>query len=145
MNQDDQAIAALARYEEVQAARDLVRAEYDAARAVPHNIIAPAVAALEAQIAALESSILPALTVVEEQYEDRLNGMDIAVNAAETNVRIAVLVVAKSVKGTHLHAVYTQGRTSWDSRGLDGYAVAYPEVLKFRSIGEPSVSIRAAK
>lgn len=139
-----QAQAALAQYEEAQAARDLLYIEYEATRAVPHNAIAPAVADLEAQIATLEASILPALTAIEEQYAERLNDMDIAVSAAEANVRIAVLAVGKSVKGAHLHAVYSKGRVSWDSKGLDGYAVAYPEVLKFRSTGEPSVSIRAA-
>ena len=142
----------LTRYEEALAAHDVLRAEYDAARHAPYIAIAPAVEALQAQIDALQNqieelqeSVLPDVLAIETQYADRLNGMDIAVSAAEANVRIAVLAVAKSVKGAHLHAVYTRGSETWDAKGLAGYAVAYPEVLKFRTVGKPSVSIRTAK
>jgi hypothetical protein len=145
MNQDDQAIAALARYEAAQAARNLLRLEYDTARYVPYNTVAPEISALQAQIEELQKSILPETLAIEEQYVDRLSNADTDLCAAEAAVRNAVLAHGASVKGNTLHAVYTKGRASWDSKGLDGYAVAYPEVLRFRSVGEPSVSIRAAK
>ncbi len=39
-------------------------------------------------------------------------------------------------------AIYSKGRMSWDGKRLDGYATAHPEILAFRSEGQPSVSIR---
>lgn len=63
--------------------------------------------------------------------------------ARETDwVKRAVTTYGKSVTGEHLQAVYVKGRESWDSRGLQGYAQAHPEVLTFQKIGDPSVSIR---
>lgn len=145
MNQNDQAQAALARYEEILADRALLHTDYEDARAEPYEAIASAVAGARAEIAALEASILPAVLAIEEQYADRLAAAEDRLDVAETDVRTAILAYGASMKGTMYHAVYTKGRTSWDSKGLDGYAVAYPEVLRFRSVGEPSVSIRAAK
>jgi hypothetical protein len=48
-----------------------------------------------------------------------------------------------SVKGTHLYAVYARGRVTWDTKGLDRYAVEHPEVMHFRKQGQPTVSLRA--
>ena len=31
--------------------------------------------------------------------------------------------------------VYTKGRTSWDSKRLDGYALAHPEIAACRTVG----------
>ncbi|MCG3145996.1 MAG: hypothetical protein HONDAALG_03775 [Gammaproteobacteria bacterium] len=50
-----------------------------------------------------------------------------------------------TVKGAALSAVYAKGRVSWDNKALEGYAVAHPELLAFRSEGAPSVSIRGVK
>lgn len=60
----------------------------------------------------------------------------------EANVRAAVLSHGKTVKGGHLQAVLAKGRVSWDTKGIDGYAMAHPELFTFRKEGEPSVSIR---
>jgi hypothetical protein len=46
------------------------------------------------------------------------------------------------VKLEGIHAIYYRGRVMWDSRGLSSYAETHPEVLEFRRIGNPSVSIR---
>ena len=59
--------------------------------------------------------------------------------------RAAVIALGASVKGEHLHAVYTKGRETWDGKLLSGYAIAHPDVLACRNIGAPSVSIRAAR
>jgi hypothetical protein len=71
--------------------------------------------------------------------EDALAG---ALARSTEAVKSAVAMYGKSVTGEHLQAVYVRGRESWDSRGLQGYAMAHPEVLVFQRVGEPSVSIR---
>ncbi len=57
-------------------------------------------------------------------------------------VKSEVLSAGETVKGQYLMAVYNKGRVSWDTKALDGYAAAHPEVAQFKKIGEPSVSIR---
>lgn len=54
-----------------------------------------------------------------------------------------VLAIQETVKGAELQAVVNSGRVTWDSKGLEGYAVANPAVLHFRKVGEASVTIRA--
>ena len=53
--------------------------------------------------------------------------------------------VREDLKGSLLHAIYAAGRASWDTKALEGYAVAHPEILQFKKVGEPSVSIREMK
>lgn len=60
----------------------------------------------------------------------------------ESSIRGQVLETGQSLKGTVLQATYTQGRISWDSKGLHGYSVAHPEILTFKSHGKPFVTIR---
>jgi hypothetical protein len=40
-------------------------------------------------------------------------------------------------------AMYTKPRVTWDSKGIEGFSVAHPEINVFRKVGEPSVSIKA--
>ena len=60
----------------------------------------------------------------------------------EAEIKELVKATGATVKSTFLMAVYAKGRISWDAKGLDGYAVAHPEILYMRKEGDPSVSIR---
>lgn len=60
----------------------------------------------------------------------------------EETVKANVLRHGASVKATCMQAIYNKGRVSWDSKALTGYSAAHPEILAFRSEGEPSVSLR---
>lgn len=57
----------------------------------------------------------------------------------------AVLEKKESVKGELLHAVFSLGRTTWDTKKLEGYAIAHPEINELKKTGSPSVSIREVK
>lgn len=63
-------------------------------------------------------------------------------DALADEVKKEVVAAGQTIKGSCLMAVYAKGRVSWDTKGLDGYVVAHPEVETFRKVGEPSVSIR---
>ncbi len=60
----------------------------------------------------------------------------------EAAIKTAVLHYGETIKGNQLQAVWSAGRTSWDSKGLSGYAVAQPEIEKFRTVGQPTISFR---
>ena len=56
-----------------------------------------------------------------------------------------MLAGGATAKGVHLMAVWAKGRETWDTSRLAGFAVAHPELLELRKIGEPTVAIRAIK
>lgn len=41
--------------------------------------------------------------------------------------------------------IYNNGKTSWDSKKLEGYAVSNPDILKFKTTGKPYASIKESK
>jgi phage host-nuclease inhibitor protein Gam len=79
---------------------------------------------------------------IEAEFSDKAAGVTENISKMEAEVKQAVLDNGSSVKGNALQAVFTKGRVSWDTKSLDGYVVAHPELLPFRKEGEPSVSIR---
>jgi len=44
-----------------------------------------------------------------------------------------------------LTIVFNNGRETWDSKGLNGYAVVHPEIACFKKIGKPYASIKEMK
>lgn len=82
---------------------------------------------------------------IAAEMAQQLTGVNANIAEAERSIKIDILTLGESVKGVHLHAVWTKGRTSWNTKALEGFAAAHPEINQFRSEGEPSVSIRAAK
>jgi hypothetical protein len=60
-------------------------------------------------------------------------------------IKSETLALGQTVKGTRLMVVWAKGRSSWDGKLLDGYAMDHPEILQAKKIGEPTVSIRSVK
>lgn len=77
-----------------------------------------------------------------DAYDSDVNALRAEADRVETEVRNAALSLGSTIKGHRLQAVWGKGRTSWDGKLLEGYAIAFPEILKAQKIGEPSVSIR---
>ena len=82
---------------------------------------------------------------IEAEFLGKTEAVNENIAALEAEIKQAIIVHGASVKGSVLHAVFAKGRVSWDTKSLDGYATAHPELLTFRKEGEPSVSIRVAK
>jgi hypothetical protein len=86
-----------------------------------------------------------ALADIESEFSGHFENVDKQIAAITADVKEAVIAEGATVKGTNLQAVFAKGRTSWDSKKLEGLAIALPQLLEARTIGEPSVSIRAVK
>lgn len=93
----------------------------------------------------LTPAIKAQLTEIDAEFEQRETEIANAIASLEARVKADVAALGESVKSERLHAVYMKGRVAWDAKALDGYAAAYPDLLRFRSEGEPSVSIRLKK
>lgn len=63
----------------------------------------------------------------------------------DAEVKEAVLELNETVSGTDLQAIPCKGKTSWDGKGLTGYAVAHPEINTFKKTGTPYVMIKTIK
>lgn len=68
--------------------------------------------------------------------------IDAEISELENSIRQDVIDEGATIKGSNLMAVYNKGRITWDTKGLDGFMVAHPEIEVFRSVGDPSVTIR---
>lgn len=82
---------------------------------------------------------------IEAEFSGKTEAVDENILALEAEIKQAIITHGASVKGSVFHAVFAKGRVSWDTKSLEGYATAHPELLTFRKEGEPSVSIRVAK
>lgn len=63
----------------------------------------------------------------------------------DAEIKEAVLELNEKVSGTDLQAIPCKGKTSWDGKGLTGYAVAHPEINVFKKTGNPYVMIKTIK
>lgn len=100
---------------------------------------------LKAQRTVLVADIQAKITELEAERDMLALDLDDAIDTVTKDIKSTVLEHGQSVKATHLHAVWSKPRISWNNKGLDGYAIAHPEILAFRKEGRPSVSIRASR
>lgn len=113
---------------EMRAKQDAIRLHYDELRA---KVLTPEIQAALDDIAAEEASALEAAG----------NGIE----QLTAKIKAAVIEDGATVKADFLQAVYMKGRVSWNTKALNGYAAAHPEIEQFRKVGKPSVSIRVVK
>lgn len=97
---------------------------------------------------ALIKSIIPdevkvQIKEIEEEFSFVTSHITDELNSLEAEIKQEVSLAGETVRGDYIMAVWSKPRTTWDNKGLDGYAVAHPEIVQFRRTGEPSVSIRS--
>ena len=102
---------------------------------------------LQAHFDQLRDEIIPSevqmqLIELDAERQTALESIQGGIASLETEIRSGVLETGISVKGAKLHAIWSKGRVSWDTKSLDGYVIAHPELTAFRKEGDPSVSIR---
>jgi hypothetical protein len=115
----------LNRLSEMQSQADVIRLHFDE---------------LKKQI--LTPEIQAALAEIDAEMNTTLETLQGGISSLTDEIKLDILLDGKSVKGNYLMAVWNKGRISWDTKGLDGYAVAHPEMSAFRKEGDPSVTIR---
>ncbi len=95
-----------------------------------------------ATVLALTPEMKAQIMDIETEFTGKAEALIANIADLETAVKVQVLSLGTTVKGAHLQACWTKPRVSWDTKALDGYAAAHPEIEKFRKVAEPSVSIR---
>lgn len=94
----------------------------------------------------LDAAIPPEVKAVIADIEAEFEGKQSAVNSqiadVETTAKELVIQEGATVKGNLIQAVYSKPRVTWDSKILEGLAIAMPEIEKAKKVGSPSVSFR---
>lgn len=94
---------------------------------------------------AVPPEVKQALDDITAEEKTALDALQSGIASLTDEVKAEVLQAGTTIKGDYLQAVWSKGRVSWDTKSLDGYAAAHPELARFRKEGEPSVAIRALK
>ena len=92
--------------------------------------------------AIMTDEIKAKIAEVEAEYSGKSEAVTEKITALESEVKELVKENGASVKGQFIHAVFTKGRVTWDSKQLDGLMIAVPQLAQARKEGEPSVSLR---
>lgn len=92
----------------------------------------------------LTDKIKEKLAKVDAYYDPAIANLNEISKQVEKEIKAVVLINGVSVKGVY-HAIYVRGRITWDSKKLDGYALAHPEINEARKTGKPSVRINRTK
>ena len=91
-------------------------------------------AAVKPELDALAAEYVPLVQVANERAE----GLESAIKAAVVNA-------GHTIRGERYMAVYAKGHTSWDTKKLQGLALAHPEISACATVGKPIVSLRDVK
>ena len=93
----------------------------------------------------LTEEIQAQLAEIEAERAETMKSVAAGIETLREQIKAAVIANGSTVKGSMFQAVYVKGRDSWDTKALDGYAAAHPEIIQFRTTGNPSVTIRSVK
>ncbi len=92
----------------------------------------------------LTPEIKDLLAEIDAEFDPKIAELNQTKAILEAQIKAQVLEAGRTIKGTYHSFVWSKPRVSWDTKALDGYAAAHPEIAQFRTEGSPSVSVRKA-
>ncbi len=100
-----------------------------------------ALAELQMQMDAVAQPLEEQITALEKQLTDETAEIAGQIIALQKAIKRAVITHGVTIQSSQLRAIYIQPRVVWDTKRLEGYAEAHPEIKVFRKLGDPSVRI----
>lgn len=92
--------------------------------------------------AAIPAEVKDKLQEISLSYEIALQTARAEAAELQERIKAAVLEYGESIQGGTVKAIHVKGRESWDTKALDGYAIAHPEILSLKTVGEPSIRFK---
>ena len=92
----------------------------------------------------LTPEIKEKLAEIDAEFDPKVDEIAQQKSMLEAEIKQEILQAGRTIKGTYHSFVWSKPRVSWDTKALDGYAAAHPEIQQFRIEGSPSVSVRKA-
>ena len=99
----------------------------------------------QAKHKAIPASIRRQIASIERRYNAPMVALRKKIDDLDMSIRTDTISYGQSVKNAGYHAVYAGGRITWNTAGLNGYAVVHPEVLEFQRDSGPYITIRKVK
>ena len=113
-------------------------------------ILRSEVGVIEAQKKALIDSVYTEeirqkVNEIEAEFAPKAEGLTKTIAETESAIKAEVIQSGETAQGDTLEAVFTNGRTSWDTKGLDAAIKVLPQLEQFKKQGDPYVTIRARR
>jgi hypothetical protein len=83
------------------------------------------------------------VAAIAREFDEREAALKAEIAQREASIKELVLLTRATATGTYLQAVIVAPRVTWDTKALQVYSALHPEILPYRKVGEPSVTIRA--
>ena len=90
----------------------------------------------------LTPEIMEQIEEIDEEEATSLDALRGGIEALQQEIKTAVIYLGHTIKSENVQAIYAKPRITWNTKELDGYATANPEINKFRKVGSPSVRIQ---
>ena len=90
----------------------------------------------------LTEEIKAKLAEIDAEFAEPLKVAQDAAAQLEAEIKEEVLAIGNTVRSDNLMAVWNKGRTSWDSKRLEGMMSLIPQLKDAMKTGEPTVSFR---
>jgi hypothetical protein len=95
----------------------------------------------EAKQNEIMATVQDELDALRDEYAPMLDSARDMLAGLEADAKRHVITSGETAKIEGLAVTFVKGRTSWDTKALDGYSAAHPEIERFRKEGEPSARI----
>lgn len=82
------------------------------------------------------------LQALKDSFENDNRYLIDGIAKLEEEIKTEALKYKRSIVSPNVELVYNDGRVTWDSRFLSGYAINHPEILDAKKVGKPFVSIK---
>lgn len=90
----------------------------------------------------LTPEIKEKIAELDAEFQPKIDQLILERELLEAEIKAEVLVASRTIKGTYHNFTWNKPKVSWDTKALDVYAMAHPEILQFRKEGDPYVSVR---
>lgn len=78
---------------------------------------------------------------INAEEQTALSALNEGLEKLEKQIKQMVLISGETQEGEFHQFRFVQGRTTWNTKLLEGYAVADPKLMALKKIGKPTVSI----
>ena len=93
----------------------------------------------------LTDEVRAQISAVDDEFDPLSEAVKETFGQLEEEIKVAVLEHGTTVKEPGGYtASFVKARVSWDTKALDGYAAAHPEIERFKKVGQHSVRLRRA-
>lgn len=94
---------------------------------------------------AIPPEVQAELDAIEAEYAPSFGRMNIDIAETENEIKAAVAKHGATVSAAGIMAQYSKGRVTYDSKRLDGLALAFPQINECKKTGDPYVVLKPVK